>query len=196
MCFVWISEKAKNSDYSPILPGLVLIIQTECVYWAVRAASLNISNSSQIPSSKTVPWLSHFRRQITRRPGFDPRSVHLSFVVATVAVGVVFLLILRFSSVNIITVPNTQLHVALTSSTSGRSYGNLKSRPGKKEHLIEKCVHPFFLSSSKCRAGVPIARFIHGTPSFLKLLLHDQPLYIAKNVCVCVCVRVCRLYMN
>ena len=54
----------KNSDYFPILPWLVLTIQTECVYSAVRAASLSMSNSSQIPSTKTVPWLSHFRRQL------------------------------------------------------------------------------------------------------------------------------------
>jgi hypothetical protein len=64
MFFVRISEKTKNSDYFPVLPSLVLIIQTECVYCAVRAAALNISNPSQILISKTVSWLSHFRRQL------------------------------------------------------------------------------------------------------------------------------------
>jgi hypothetical protein len=40
MCFVWISEKtAIIFLYS--INWLVFIIQTECVYWAVRANSLN-----------------------------------------------------------------------------------------------------------------------------------------------------------
>jgi len=49
---------------------------------------------------------------ITRRPVFDPRWVHPGFVVATVAMGVVFHRILRFPSVNIIApVPVTHLHI-------------------------------------------------------------------------------------
>jgi hypothetical protein len=35
-----------------------------------------------------------------RRPGFDPGSVHVGFVVAKVALGQVFVRVLRFSSVN------------------------------------------------------------------------------------------------
>jgi len=38
---------------------------------------------------------------LTRRPAFDPRSVHVTFVVGNVALGQVFLTILGFSSVSI-----------------------------------------------------------------------------------------------
>jgi hypothetical protein len=37
-----------------------------------------------------------------RRPGFDPRSFHVGFLVDKVALGQVFLRILRFSRVNFI----------------------------------------------------------------------------------------------
>jgi hypothetical protein len=37
-----------------------------------------------------------------RRPGFDPGSVHVGFVVDKVALGHVFLRVLRFSPVNFI----------------------------------------------------------------------------------------------
>ena len=50
-----------------------------------------------------VPWL---RRLVAglppRMPGFDPGSVHVEFVVDKVALGQVFLRVLRFSPVNFI----------------------------------------------------------------------------------------------
>jgi hypothetical protein len=52
---------------------------------------------------RAVPWL---RRLVTvlsrRRPGFDPESVHVGFVVDNVALGQVFPRVLRFSPVNFI----------------------------------------------------------------------------------------------
>jgi hypothetical protein len=42
------------------------------------------------------------RRPLTRWPGFDPVSVHVRFVVDKVALGQVFLRVLRFSPVNLI----------------------------------------------------------------------------------------------
>jgi hypothetical protein len=48
--------------------------------------------------SRAVPWL---RRLVVglppRRPGFDPGSVHVGFVVDKVALGQVFPRVLRFS---------------------------------------------------------------------------------------------------
>ena len=38
----------------------------------------------------------------SRRPGFDPDSVHVGFVVNKVALGQVFPRVLRFSAVNVI----------------------------------------------------------------------------------------------
>ena len=50
-----------------------------------------------------VPWLRPLVAGLSpRTPGFDPGSVHLGFVVDKVAVGQVFLRILRFSPVNFI----------------------------------------------------------------------------------------------
>jgi hypothetical protein len=52
---------------------------------------------------KTVPW---FRRLVAGlspwKPGFDPGSVHVGFVVDNVALGQVFPRVLRFSHVNFI----------------------------------------------------------------------------------------------
>jgi hypothetical protein len=53
--------------------------------------------------NEVVPWL---RRLVTglspRRPGFDPGSVHVGFVVNKVALGQVFPRVIRFSPVNFI----------------------------------------------------------------------------------------------
>jgi hypothetical protein len=42
------------------------------------------------------------RRPLPRRPGFDPGSVHVGFVVDNVALGQVFPRVLRFCPVNFI----------------------------------------------------------------------------------------------
>jgi hypothetical protein len=50
-----------------------------------------------------VPWLRRLLAGLSpRRPGFDPGSVHVEFVVDKVALWQVFLRILRFSPVNFI----------------------------------------------------------------------------------------------
>lgn len=59
-----------------------------------------------------------------RRPGFDPRSAHVRFDVEKVALEKVFLRILQFFPVSIITpMFDTYLHlrVALTRRKKGRS---------------------------------------------------------------------------
>jgi hypothetical protein len=51
----------------------------------------------------TVPWLRRLVAGIRpRRPGFDPGSVHVGFVVDKVALGQVFLRVLRFLPVSFI----------------------------------------------------------------------------------------------
>jgi hypothetical protein len=48
-----------------------------------------------------VPWLRRLVAGLSpRRPGFDPGSVHVGFVVDKVALGQVFPRVLRFSPVN------------------------------------------------------------------------------------------------
>jgi hypothetical protein len=64
-----------------------------------------------------------------RKPGFDPRSVHVRFVMDKVALGQVFLPVLRFPPVSVI--PSVfhihfHLHVALTRRTNGRSLGTFQ----------------------------------------------------------------------
>jgi hypothetical protein len=50
-----------------------------------------------------VPWLRSLVVGLSpRRPGFTPGSIHVGFVVDKVALGQVFLRVLRFSPVNII----------------------------------------------------------------------------------------------
>jgi hypothetical protein len=50
-----------------------------------------------------VPWLRWLVAGLSpRRPGFDPGSVHVGFVVDKVALGQVFPRVLRFSPVNFI----------------------------------------------------------------------------------------------
>jgi hypothetical protein len=50
-----------------------------------------------------VPWLRRLVAGLSpRRPGFDPGSVHVGFVVDKVALGHVFLGVLRFSPVSFV----------------------------------------------------------------------------------------------
>jgi hypothetical protein len=60
----------------------------------------------------TMPWL---RRLVTglppRRSGFAPGSVHVGFVVDRVAMGQVFLAVLRFFPVSIIITPGLHTHI-------------------------------------------------------------------------------------
>jgi hypothetical protein len=52
---------------------------------------------------RAVPWLRRLVACLSpRRPEFDPGSVHVGFVVDKVALGPVFLRVLRFSPVNLI----------------------------------------------------------------------------------------------
>jgi hypothetical protein len=52
---------------------------------------------------KAVPWLRRLAAGLPpRRPGFDPGSVHVGFLVDKVTLGQVFLRVLRFSAVNFI----------------------------------------------------------------------------------------------
>jgi hypothetical protein len=56
-----------------------------------------------IPASKAVSWLRPLVADLSsQRPGFAPGSIHVGFVVDKVALGQVFLRVLRFSPVNII----------------------------------------------------------------------------------------------
>jgi hypothetical protein len=53
--------------------------------------------------SQAVPWLRRLAAGLPpRRPGFDPGSAHVGFVVDKMALGQVFPQVLRFSPVNFI----------------------------------------------------------------------------------------------
>jgi hypothetical protein len=91
-CFVWISEQtAIISLYS--INWLVFITDTECVYWAVRTGSSNISQVNFV-KGRALP------QAVSRRPlprsGFDPGSVHVIFMADKVAPRQGFLTIVRF----------------------------------------------------------------------------------------------------
>jgi hypothetical protein len=62
--------------------------------------------------SPAVPWLQRLVAGLSpRRPGFAPGSIHVGFVVDKVALGQVFLRILRFSPSNIIP-PLLHIHLS------------------------------------------------------------------------------------
>ena len=122
MCFVWISEKAAIISFYSV-NWLVFIIETECVYCAVRAEYLNIIRLILVCKFKAAS-----RRRLIVESGFDPRSVRVIFVVDKAAFGQVFLRVLSFSSVSIIPPllhTNLHLHAVLT-RTKGRSLGTFQ----------------------------------------------------------------------
>jgi hypothetical protein len=91
-----------------------------------------------------VPWLRRLVADLPqRRIVFEPGSVHVGFVVDKVALGQVFLWVLRFSSVSIIIQPGLHTH---TSSSGGRTIAPLVAAvrrhsltPSTKEKL-DPCV--------------------------------------------------------
>lgn len=98
--------------------------------------------------SNAVPRLRwSFAGLLTRRYGIDPRSVHVGFEVDKVALGQVFLPVLRFSPVTIILLTlHTHSHpyVAITRRTYGRRTGKIPKSSSLSEMgdtWIEKFFH-------------------------------------------------------
>ena len=85
---------------------------------------------------------------VSRRPGFDPRSVHLRFMVDKVTPGHVFLRTLRGFSCQNSTLLRTHLHlhVAPTRRTNGRSLASFHKAMVFREsgNIEEKRVFTFF----------------------------------------------------
>jgi hypothetical protein len=65
-------------------------------------ASYSVAIKKEVDSrTLAVPWLRRLAAGLPpRRPGFDPGSVHVGFVVDKLALGQVFPRVLRFSPVN------------------------------------------------------------------------------------------------
>ena len=100
-CFMYIWFNSKKFCVLPkegihifdmVLNWLVLVTETECVYSAVRTESLYIIQVSVlIFAFKTEPCLRRLVAGLSaRKPGFDPRSVHVRFIVDKVANGTGF----------------------------------------------------------------------------------------------------------
>jgi len=91
-----------------------------------------------------LPWLRRLVAEFSMLcPGFDPRLVHVRFVVHNVALGQVSLPVFHFSPVSVI--PPTlhtslHLHVALTGRTNGRSLGTFNKQFcfGNRGALVRK----------------------------------------------------------
>jgi hypothetical protein len=92
-----------------------------------------------------VDWVQIFSGLSPRRPQFDPGPLYVRFVVDKVALGQIFLIVLRISPVSIISpVLHTHfhIHVALTSRTARRSVKTMQKAMlfRKSESIfIEKC---------------------------------------------------------
>jgi hypothetical protein len=81
------------------LTGL-LHVRYECV---VETANAEPSLAGRDQIGRAVPRLRQLVAGLpSRRPGFNPGSVHVGFVVDKVALGQVFPRVLRFSPVNVI----------------------------------------------------------------------------------------------
>jgi hypothetical protein len=97
-----------------------------------------ISNFNKVNKGcGAVPWLRRLVAGLSpRRPGFDPGSVHLGFVVDKVVLGQVLLRVLRLSPVNYIA---PMLHyngkAEKTSSSSSSSQGCTISLQGCGESV-------------------------------------------------------------
>jgi hypothetical protein len=99
--------------YELLNPALITITTTITI-----ATTTTIIITSMIiiitftASSKAVPWLKRLVAGLSpRRPGFAPGSIHVGFMVDSVALGQVFLRVLRFSPVNIIP-PLLHIHLS------------------------------------------------------------------------------------
>jgi hypothetical protein len=69
---------------------------------AIKIRSMTTYREEVKPSARAVPWLRSLVTGLSpRRSGFAPGSIHVGFVVDKVALGQVFLRVLRFSTVNI-----------------------------------------------------------------------------------------------
>jgi hypothetical protein len=85
--------------------GLIAISVRTSYHQLSGTSNLTASGADTMVSGllRAVPWLRSLVAGLTpRRPGFALGSIHVEFVVDKVALGQVFLRVLRFSSVNII----------------------------------------------------------------------------------------------
>jgi len=113
-----------------------------------------------------LPWLRHSVADFSMLcPGFDPRLVHVRFVVHKVTLGQVSLPVLHFSPVSIIPPTlDTSLHphVALTGRTNGRSVGTFNKQCcfGNRGTLVRKIFslrYPVVWQAARCErhGGTP-----------------------------------------
>jgi hypothetical protein len=102
---------------------------------AVTMPSVMPGTAPHLPPPVFSLFLVWFRRLganvSARRPGFDPTSVRVGFVMDKVALGQDFFCVLRFSPVSIIPPvlhTHTYVHVVLIRRTNGRSVGPFKKQ--------------------------------------------------------------------
>jgi hypothetical protein len=82
--------------------SLIVILILMLIIIDMACSLLNLNNKCKF-DSWIVPWLRRLVACLSpRRPGFDPGSVHVGFMVNKVVLGQVFRLVLRFSPVNFI----------------------------------------------------------------------------------------------
>jgi hypothetical protein len=105
LCVLCGSQNKQRLFPYAALTDWFFMTQTDSVYCAVRTGSSTITQVNL--------WLRHLVADLSpRRTGFNPRSVHVIFMVDKVAMGHVFLRVLWFCLVSIIT-PMLHVHLHL-----------------------------------------------------------------------------------
>ena len=132
--------------------ALTDVFITETVCFPCSMNSIFVWNLHYFYASEVFPWSRRLVCGISRH-AFDPRPVHVGFVVYKVAAWYVFLQLLRLSHLSIIpTVLHSSLyiHVVRTRRTNGPNLVTFKRNNAVwwegEENLMEKCFHLFSLT--------------------------------------------------
>jgi hypothetical protein len=107
MMMIWVVTPCGFVDSYGVTTRKIIID----IFTALRASDLN-NIVCYVYFSRAVQWLKRLVTGLSpRRPGFAPGSIHVGFVVDTVALRHVFLRVLRFSRTNIIP-PLLHIHLS------------------------------------------------------------------------------------
>jgi hypothetical protein len=139
VCCSKYNGKARLDGKTAIVTGSNTGIGKFTVLDFVKRGEFEYENSYQLSlrliNYRAVPWLRSLVAGLPpRKPGFATGSIHVGFVVDKVALGQVFLRVIRFSPVNIIPpslskLISSEAHPASCTVDTGGHFPGPKARP-------------------------------------------------------------------